>query len=220
MNELLEARKSVLKEITSEDQGARVKFLNVFNKEVQNFSDSMGAALLAWQGFDKKIGQNKNKGLVSALMFTTISLHIQSFKLFLSGHPVLAGNAQRQVVESIALTLLCSSHDLDVLNRFKEDKYRTHRAVADVEKHFSVVGLSQGGARYFSKLKRFYNKYSHPTLLTLTSMVSFSGDGISFYAYFDEGKLDGYEKEINGRVELANTFVDFIETVKTNVSKW
>lgn len=220
MDELLEIRKSVLKEITSDDQEPRFEFLKVFDKEVKRFSDLMGEALFAWQNFDRKIGENIKKGYISALIYMTINLQIQSLKLFLSGHPVLAGNAQRQVVESIALTLLCSSHKLDVLSRFEENCYLSSQAVAVAKKHAATVGLSKESADYLSKLRKFYHSYSHPTLLTITSMVSFSGGGIPFHAHFDEEKLIGYKEEINGRVELANTFKKFIETVKTNVSKW
>ena len=39
-------------------------------------------------------------------------------------------------------------------------------------------------------------------------------------AAFDQGKLEAYTKEANGRVNLASVFVSFVEAVKANVAKW
>ena len=39
-------------------------------------------------------------------------------------------------------------------------------------------------------------------------------------ANFDEGKIEAYKKEIDGRVGLAEVFQNFIDAVKANVETW
>ncbi|RJX36346.1 MAG: hypothetical protein C4525_01320 [Desulfarculus sp.] len=210
----------ILKEITSDDVEVRAKFLKEFSSRAYEFSDVMGKSLLAWRKFDANIVDNEKLAHISALMFTAISLHIQSMKLFLSGLPIPAGNAFRQVLEIISLALLCSSNQLDVLDRFMQDKYSTQKAVRDVLRHSEGLGLLKEGVAVLQKQQKFYDKYSHPTKMTIASMISFTEEGIFVGASFDDGKLVAYTKEIRRRVELAKVFVSLIETVKTNVGKW
>jgi len=55
----------------------------------------------------------------------------------------------------------------------------------------------------------------------LTNLISFSKSGKLYLgATFDEGKLEQYAKELNGRVSLAMVFDNFIDGVKANVEKW
>jgi hypothetical protein len=39
-------------------------------------------------------------------------------------------------------------------------------------------------------------------------------------ASYDDGKIDAYLKEVDGRVGLARVLVSFVEATKTNLRKW
>ena len=61
----------------------------------------------------------------------------------------------------------------------------------------------------------------YPLQMTIANLISFSQEGgIYMAACFDEGKMDAYTKEINGRVSLAQVFRNFIDGVKSNLAKW
>jgi hypothetical protein len=130
-----EARKTILKELTSEDADVRATYLKHFGPKVEKFSDAMANSFLNWRSLDAGVKGNERLAYVSALVFTATTLHIVSMKLFISGYIVAAGNLFRQVVESIALALLCSGKDLDILDRFIEEKYSTNDAIRDVIRH-------------------------------------------------------------------------------------
>lgn len=216
-----DARKAIRTEITSDNAEVRAEFLKRFGPAVEKFSAAMARAFGNWRTLDAEIKGDEKRAYVSALVFTAVTLHIQSMKLFLSGHQVAAGNMSRQVVESIALALACSSKELNVLDRFIEGKYSTNDAVRDAMRHCDKLGVNKDAATTLSNTQDFYNKYSHPTHLTLAIGMSFSKAGLLYVgASFDEGKLDAYKKEIEARVSLAEVFPNFVDGVRANVAKW
>lgn len=141
-------------------------------------------------------------------------------KVFFAGQTVAAGNLFRQVVESIALALLCSHKDLPVLQQFIEDRYSTNKAVRDVLAQAERIELIEAAVKALEDAQVFYHMYSHPSKLTIANIVSLSDGRLYVGASFDHDKLEAYVKEVNGRVSLAEVFVSFIEAVKSNVAKW
>lgn len=216
-----DARKAIYTEITSDNAEVRAEFLKRFAPDVERFSNAIARAFGNWRMLDAEIKGDEKRAYVSALVFTAITLHIQSMKLFLSGHEVAAGNMSRQVVETIALALVCSSKELHILDEFIEDKYSTNRAVPGALRHCDKLGINKDAAKVLSDTKDFYNKYSHPTHLTIAVGMSFSRAGLLYVgASFDEGKLPAYEKEVGLRVSLAEVFPNFVDGVRANVTKW
>lgn len=216
-----DARKAIRTELTSDNAEVRADFLKHFETDVERFSDAMACAFGNWQTLDAEVKGDENRAYISALVFTAVTLHIQSMKLFLSGHVAAAGNMSRQVVETIALALVCSSKELNILDRFIEDKYSSNDAVRDALRHCDKLGINKEAAEALSSFQKFYNKYSHPSQRTIAVGMSFSKAGmICVGASFDEGKLEVYEKECSSRVSLAEVFPDFIDGVRENVAKW
>ena len=215
-----EARKTILKELTSEDAEVQATYLKHFWPKVEKFSDAMAQAFLNWRSLDAGVKGNGKLAYVSALVFTAITLHILSMKLFTSGHAVAAGNFFRQVVESVALALLCSGKNLGVLERFIEEKYSTNDAIRDVIRHAVPLGLNKDAVTALRDAQEFYHNYSHPSHFTIASGMSFSQEGLYVGAAFDKEKVESYDKEIDGRISLAEFFSNFVDGVKMNVAKW
>jgi hypothetical protein len=208
-------------EITQDIADVRESFLKEFGHQVNKFIELMTKAFINWRSIDSSIGIDEKKGHVAALVYSAITLHILSMKLFLSGHIVASGNLERQVLETIALALLCSSKSLTVLERYMAQKYSTQKAVDEAIKHSKMLDINKKAIEGLKRAHEFYHKYSHPTLLTIVSHVSFSVDsGLYVGASFDEGKLENYKKEVMNRIGLANVFNSFIEAVKSNLARW
>lgn len=217
---LADTRNKILIEVTSDDADARREFLTRFEAEAKAFSGFMAEAFTRWRSIDDSVGRNEKLGYVSGLVYLAITLQIQSMKLFLSGHTVAAGNMFRQVLESIALALLCSSKRQGFLKRFIDDQYSSSNAVRNVIRHAAKLGVHKDGLEVLKKARGFYSMYSHPTKLTIASSMAMSGKGLYVGASFDEDKIYTYKKEVNGRLGLAKTFPNFIMAVKLNVEKW
>jgi hypothetical protein len=214
-----EAVEVIRRELTSDDAEVRAEYLAHFAADVERFTTAMAQAVMEWRGIDTGIG-DVPRAYVSGLVHTAITLHIVSFKLLLSGHLVPAGNVFRQVIESIALALLCSSQELTVLQSFMDGEYSSKNAVRDVVRNWKKLGLLEGASKQLQDSQKFYGEYSHVTRLTLANMISFSDQGAYVGANFDKGKLDAYRKEVNGRVGLAEVFPNAIAAVKMNLEKW
>jgi hypothetical protein len=221
METVEQARETILKELTSDDSEVRSDYLKLFEADAKTFADAMAQAFMRWRTFDNEVKGNEKRAHVSALVYTAITLHILSLKLFLSGQTVAAGNLFRQVIESIALALLCSVKDLDVLKRFMEDKYSSTTAVRDVLRHDKKLSLKGDALEALKNSQEFYHKYSHVTKMTIATGMSFSENGGLYVgASYDKGKVEAYTKEVKGRLSLAKVFPNFIEGVATNVAKW
>lgn len=221
METVEQARETILKELTSDDSEVRSDYLKLFEADAKSFADAMAQAFMKWRTFDNEVKGNEERAHVSALVYTAITLHILSLKLFLSGQTVAAGNLFRQVIESIALALLFSGKDLDVLKRFMEDKYSSAAAVRDVLRHDNKLSLKGDALEALKNSQEFYHKYSHVTKMTIATGISFSEKGGLYVgASYDKGKVEAYTKEVKGRLSLAKVFPNFIDGVAANVAKW
>lgn len=220
MEMLEEIRNTITAEIKSDDAEIRAEYFKHFKPDIEKFIDAMTSAFLEWRALDNNIHDDERRAYVSGLVHTSITLHLLSLKLFVSGHTVAAGNLMRQVIESIALALLCAGKNLGILEQFMEGTYRTNNAIRDVKKHSPFLMLKQDGVSALADSQKFYHQYSHPTRLTLAAGISWTEKGLYVGASFDEGKLEAYSKEINSRVGLAEVFVNFIHAVNANLHKW
>ena len=131
MGTLEQARTKILTQITSDDSNVRADYLKHFQSEIETIASAMAEAVINWQSLHADVKDDENFCFVSAWVITAISLHILSTKLFVSGHTVAAGNLFRQVVETIALALLCSAK-LDLIDKVRNNKYSTNNAVKDL----------------------------------------------------------------------------------------
>jgi hypothetical protein len=221
MKTVEKVRETIFKELTSDDSAVRSDYLKLFEADAKAFSDAMTNAFMRWRIFDNGMKGDERQAYLSALVYTAITLHILSMKLFLSGQTVAAGNLLRQVIESIALGLLCSGKDLDVLNRFVDDKYSSTAAIRDVLRHANQLSLQGDALDVLQKSLKFYHKYSHVTKMTLATGMSFSEKGgLYIGTSYDKGKVEAYAKEVKVRLSLAKVFPNFVDGVSANVAKW
>lgn len=158
---------------------------------------------------------------IGALAFTALNLHIISFKLFLSGYPVAAGNLQRQVIETLALFLiLCSEKSLNVLNRYISGKYSPNKVIKDLKKQQKKLAINENAVMELEKGHNFYHKYSHPSPMTIAEQIRFSDQALILGAAFDIAKIEEYSKEVNGKVGLARVIGNVIEDVTGKIANW
>src|SRR5260370_16920060 len=115
METLDQARETIFRELTSDDSEVRGEYLKLFEAEAKVFADSMAQAFIKWRAFDSSFKGDEKRAHISALVYTAITLHILSMKLFLSGQTIAAGNLFRQVIEIIAPALVCSGKNLQLL---------------------------------------------------------------------------------------------------------
>jgi hypothetical protein len=95
----------------------------------------------------------------------------------------------------------------------------TQKSIAQLIKHSKRLGLKKEGIGDIRRAQKFYHGYSHPSLFTLASHMSFETEsGLYVGCSFDEGEIEQYRKEAAGRVGLAKVFSNCVEAVSHNVS--
>jgi hypothetical protein len=222
----METYESAVEKIRTELTGSldkvKQEFTIRFGTDLERFIDLTAQAFLSWLKLDSTSRENEKRAIVSGLVFSTITLHIISMRLFLTGYIVAAGNIQRQVLETIALAILCSCKSLDVLARFLNDTYSANNAMRDVLRHADKMNVNKDNLTVLRDARDFYHMYSHPSKATLASHIRFSDVGRAIYvgSSFDQGKLEQYRKEIAGRIGLAEVIPNFVGGVQANVDLW
>ena len=211
----------IREEIKGDLSDTREEFLEHFDDDTERFIQLMSEAFLSWVKLDEITGLDPKKAIISGLVYSAITQHIVSLRLFISGYIVAAGNTQRQVIETIALALLCSCKELGVLEKFDKDQYSTNKAITHALAQHSKLKINKAALEILRDSRDFYNMYSHPTKGTLASHIGFNKKERVLYvgASFDEGKLEHYKQEVSGRVSLAEVFNNFVEGITDNVSK-
>lgn len=212
--------KVIARELASDDAEVRNEFMKRYGKQADAFARDMGQAFINWHTLDAGVGKDERRAYVSGLVYTSMTLHVTSMKLLLSGQVVAAGNLYRQVVETMALALLCSAGKrLHILEAFIADKYSTNDAVRDLLRHGKSLGVNEN-ARVLKGVQDFNHKYSHPSVFTIGHGMAFGEGGLYISAAFDAKKAEFYDKEIESRCGCASVFSNFIDGVKMNVAKW
>lgn len=207
-------------ELTQDIPEIRNEFLKRFKQDIEEFIEYLITAYLSWQKIESMIKDDKKMAYIGALAFTALNLHIVSFKLFLSGYPVAAGNLQRQVIETLALLILCSEKSLDFLNRYITGKYSPNKAIKDLKKQQKKLAINENAVMALEKGHNFYHKYSHPSPMTIAEQIRFSDQALILGAAFDIVKIEEYSKEVNGKVGLARVIGNVIEGVTGKIANW
>ncbi len=193
------------------------RFVERFEDDIEAIAASVADAYEHWRAFDASINGNENRAYISGLIYGALSLHVSSTKLLIWGHLVPSGNTMRQVLEIIAMAFLASGPGLDFLERYTQGHYSTHLAIRDVIRHADRLNLDLGALEILKKSQKFYDNFSHPTLMTLGTLMEYDSGTTVFGASFDEGKIDAYEKEIMTRMQVAALFPNFIHGVRYNL---
>jgi hypothetical protein len=214
----------VLEAVLADDRVTRANFLSHFETEAREFASNMESAFGRWQRIDAMVRERRQPtddyACVAAITFTSISLLIQSVQCFLGGQAMASGNLVRQSIESVAVAILCADQQSSVRRSFMAQQYSSTGALNQIRKHCKRFDLNPDGIEKLIQAKRFYDKLSHPTALTLAHGVEF-GSSVSFIgAAFDPAKLDGYRGAIASIVSLSSTFPSFIANVWHQLDRW
>jgi hypothetical protein len=207
----------IRQQLLSWDTGIFDQYLSQYHEQLERFVKSMTTACHAWEGFDKTIQGDEERAHISSLIFRTISLHLLSTKLLIWGCLIPAGHTMRQVLETISMAFLASKPRLGFLDRYSSGQYSTNRAVRDVLKNADKLNLTREALETLQEAHKFYNKLSHPTLLTMATYIERKGGSTYFGASFDPGKQFAYDKEINTRAQVAALLENMIQGIRLNL---
>jgi hypothetical protein len=207
----------IRKELFEWDIEIANQYLTTYPEQLQRFFKSMDMAYHAWKKFDETVNENRARAHISALIFGTLSLHLTSTKLLVWGLLVPSGNIMRQVLETVCMAFLASKPALGYIELYESNRYSTGKAVRDVLRNSKKLNLARDALDILKEARDFYDKFSHPTLLTMTTFIALGGDNTYLGASFDPGKQDAYQKEISTRVQVAGLLTNMIQRIRYNL---
>jgi hypothetical protein len=193
-------------------------FNSLCGDEIDSFVTAMGIAFEAWKELDTILCRDGESGAhVSALLYGALHTHVVSMKLFLMGLFVPSGNAQRYVLESLAMAALGSKPSLGFLDRYAKGQYSTTKAIRDLARHHKKLGIDPIAIEQLKSSVELYDQHSHPTLLSLGSLMTLGEQPVTILGgVFDPAKATIYDKEIGRKVSLANILPGVIELIGAN----
>jgi hypothetical protein len=216
--------KALMQELFSEERAAKDKFVEHLGKAVFDFCEALAPCfrLMGLLNDAATRLDTKRAALVAAFVFGVLDDLFVSTKLLTTGKLPAAGNLMRQVVEGIAMSILCSTDDLliiqtksknqpPVMARYWEKVWdgdkRTqgHLAVGQLGLNAASLGVNVEAIEQLRRAKNRYNGFSHCGTTTITNRVPLEEVGVFHLGgLFDEAKLEGYRAELGSRVMLCH----------------
>ncbi|TAM51232.1 MAG: hypothetical protein EPN57_18450 [Paraburkholderia sp.] len=179
--------------------------------------------------------ETRRNALVGGFTFGVLDDLVTATKLLLTGKLPAAGNLMRQVVEGIAMSILCSTDELLVIEMNKNqgavraryweklwaDDRRTEgvRAVQQLEWNAGTLGVAAAAIEQLRRAKKHYNAFSHCGKVTIASRVSLKEVGkVYMGGHFDPAKLEAYRVELDSRIGLCRVLPQFMERMLASIT--
>jgi hypothetical protein len=200
----------------SDNRESKKQFEDAFSKEIDNFAEEIYKAYELCALIDKEMGKDgMREAYTVGFLFNAVRNLLDSFCLFISGYAVPAGNLMRHFSESVATAILISNKNLTYFDRLEKelDNFPFHKSVDFVLRKKSDLNIERRGWDAFKKIDKFYDKYSHATLLSLADILNFNSKMLSIGAQFDFDKIKIYAKEIKLRISAASFLRNVIEGI-------
>ncbi|MDR0242896.1 MAG: hypothetical protein LBJ65_14950 [Burkholderia sp.] len=141
-------------------------------------------------------------------------------KLLLAGKLAAAGNVMRQVIEGIAMSILCAADGELILEYRKKSgavrgcywerawrsdpSVQAHHALKQLDWNAAQLGVLPQAVEVLARSKKHYNQFSHCGWATIASRAVRNTPGLVYLGgHFDEGKLDVYRDEMQQRIGLC-----------------
>jgi hypothetical protein len=166
----------------SDNRESKKQFEDAFSKEIDNFAEEIYKAYELCVLIDKKMGKNgMREAYTVGFLFNAVRNLLDSFCLFITGYAVPAGNLIRHFSESVAMAILISNKNLTYFDRLEKEleNFPFHKSVDFVLKKRSALNIEKSGWDDFKKIAKFYDKYSHATLLSLADILNFNSKMLS-----------------------------------------
>jgi hypothetical protein len=220
----------VRRELLDDDGAARNEFVRHFETELAELAAALADLFARLPTLSAAAGraQTKRAALVEAFAIGVLDDLVVSTKLLLAGKLPAAGNVMRQVIEGIAISFLCSTDELLVVEMNKkqgpvrarywekleggDSRAHGHLALQQLEWNAAALGVTADAVRRLRLAKKHYNQFSHCGMPTFTSRAALDEPGkIYIGGHFDAAKLNGYRAEMNERIGLCRVLPPFLD---------
>lgn len=229
---------ALMRELFDEDRWVKDQFAAHVGQALLELCEALAACfrLMATLNEAANRAETKRTALVGAFVFGVLDDILVSTKLLLTGKLPASGNLMRQVIEGIAISILCSSDSpLAVQQKTKRkpavralywDRLdsgdpcaRGYLAISQLEWNAAALGVNAIAVKRLCEAKEYYNAFSHCGTATITNRVSLEGIGMFHLGgHFDEAKLETYRAELASRIGLCRMLPAFMEQMIASIN--
>ena len=202
------------------DKEIQLDFIKRYESPLDQFVLHTATAYKRWKSLDSLVSGSIERAHISSIVYGVINNLVISMKLLLMGLNIPSGHMHRQVLEGIALALLASRRNTGVLQKYIDGKYSTQKAIPHLGRLAKKLGIDPEAVRTLQRANKFRDQFSHLTNMTLAHSMFLNPPGsLMLGGFFDEGKLEIYDKEVKSLVSLASTLCNFIEGIEYNLEQ-
>jgi hypothetical protein len=209
--------------LLSGNEEARSQFVKQFEPGVHNFAILMSKAFSQLQTMEDRVPHEMRSAWTYQFLYAAFNCLFSAFHLLCSGLLIPAGNQMRQFGEAVALALLCSHRGINMFERVmkESDRFPAHDALRMVNKgrNRRLLGLDTDGWKSFDELTRFYDEFSHSSIVAVASTSHFATGGRQLGGDYDPAKFDYYNKEVSLSITAAMRLLDTINTTERHLNE-
>lgn len=205
-----------------DDYFVREKFVAPLEPQIEEMADALAVCfkrLPPIMNAASELGAERTD-LMKAFLIGVLDDLVVSVKLLLAGKLAASGNVARQMIEGLAMAILCSTDALLVIEQkenrppvqarywqkvMKNDsRVQGQHAVRQLRWNAELLGLSEGWIASLVAGQKRFSGVSHAGKLTIMTRTPLEGaDPIAFGGHFDRGKEPFYRIELVHRIELC-----------------
>jgi hypothetical protein len=223
--------KALLQALFDDDRWVKDQFAERLGEPILDLCEALAACFRLVPSLNEATNRTGTirAAFVAGFVYGVLDDILISTKLLLTGKLPVSGNVMRQVVEGIAMSILCSTDSPAIFRqatkkknevralyweRLEQDDTCTqgHLALSQLVWNARALGVSAGAVERLRLAKNHYNIFSHCGKLTIASRMALEQVGTAYVGgHFDLAKVDGYRNELEQRIGLCQVLPPFIE---------
>jgi hypothetical protein len=203
------------------DVVVRRAFIGRFSSQFDALEAALLAAYERWCQLDRGLAKDHDSATVVGTTFIFVARLTMSANLLTLGQITLSGAAFRHAIEALACAFVFADPDCPHRPAAWEGKFSANKAVSLLSKQAAAdPRLDQKALDIMAKVRQFYDKLSHPTVLAMGDVINLAEGGYHLGASFDEAKVPFYEVELASRVGFSQILPNAFEGIEGRMSRW
>jgi hypothetical protein len=216
--------------ISSDDDKSREAFIKDFETELVELSKIFSDAFNLLEKSPCNNDPSNRASTVSGYIFLAIESAVTASQLLVLGHIAPAGNSMRISYESLCYSALLKKevdlvvangkHKFNFYNDYlkKSNHTRADKVIDVVVKNKVALGLNEDGVEFLVGAKKFYNGYSHASLMLLHSKIKPSTRQLYIAGGYENERLDVFNKQLEFIKRYSKNFNGWIQAVAYNAT--
>lgn len=229
---------AIMRELFDDDRWVKDQFAAHVGEALPDLSEALATCFRLLPALNEAANkaETMRTAFVAGFVFGVLDDILISTKLLVTGKVPASGNVMRQVVEGIAMSILCSSDRPLIVKQATKKKpavwalywellesddpcTQGHFAISQLGWNATLLGVDAVAIERLRAAKGHFNIFSHCGKVTIASRMALEQVGTAYVGGdFDPAKLGGYRNELQQRIALCRVLPPFIERMREAIA--